>query len=141
MAAPKTRPTKLSVTGFIATVTPEQRRLDALALLKIMKRATGEKPELWGPNIVGYGRYLLRYASGRELEWPLVGFSPRKTSLVLYLKRGFPRFATLLAKLGKHKTSGGCLYIRELADVDAAVLEQLVRASADHGRKQHGGKE
>ena len=92
-------------------MTPEQRRLDALAVMKLMKQATGESPRMWGPTIVGYGRYRMTYASGRQAEWPLTGFSPRKASLVLYIMTGFPRQAALKAKLGKCKTGGICLHI------------------------------
>lgn len=140
MAEPKTRPTTASVAKFIAGVTPEQRRLDARTVVKIMRLATGERPRLWGPNIVGFGTHLMKYASGRELEWPLVGFSPRKTSLVLYLATGFPRRAALVAKLGKVKTGGGCIYVGKLADVDTDVLGELIRASVAHKRAKHADK-
>ena len=140
MAEPKTRPTTVSVTKFIAGLTPEQRRLDALAVMKLMKRATGVIPRMWGPNIVGYGSYMMTYANGRQLEWALTGFSPRKPSFVLYVLSGFPRQAALLAKLGPHKTGGGCLYIPRLGDVDAKVLEDLVRASFGHKRRKHASK-
>jgi hypothetical protein len=140
MAEPKTRPTKASVTKFIAALTPAPRRLDALAVSKLMKRVTGEKAELWGPNIVGYGRYTMTYANGSEMEWMLTGFSPRKTSLVLYVLSGFPRQAALLAKLGRHKAGKGCLYIARLADVDVKVLEDLLAASFAHKRKKLAAK-
>lgn len=137
MAELKTKPTQASVTQFISKVTPEARRLDALALLKIMKRATGESPKLWGANIVGYGTCTMKYASGREVEWMLVGFSPRKPSLVIY-GAGVARYPKLMAKLGKHKTGKGCLYVTNLADVDNAVLEDLIRTSIADLRKKHG---
>ena len=136
MAEAKTKPTKASVTQFMAKVSPAQRRLDALAVLKIMKRATGEKPVLWGPSIVGFGRSLIKYAGGRTVEWPMVGFSPRKTSLVFYGLRASPRHAALVARLGKSKTGGGCLYINTLADVDLSVLEELILTATEKIRSK-----
>lgn len=135
MAEAKTKLTKESVTAFITKATPEQRRLDSLAVLKIMQRATGEKPVMWGPSIVGFGRAVIKYAGGREAEWPMVGFSPRKASLVLYGLRGSPRFAALLAKLGKVKTGAGCVYINNLEDVDTKVLETLIQTSVEKKSK------
>ena len=139
MSEAKTKPTTASVGRFIATVTPEQRRLDALAVMKLMKQATGESPRMWGPTIVGYGRYCMTYASGRQAEWMLTGFSPRKASLVLYIMTGFPRQAALMAKLGKCKTGGGCLYINRLSDVNMSVLAEMVEASYAHKRQKHAG--
>lgn len=136
MAEAKTKPTKASVTQFMAKVSPAQRRLDALAVLKIMKRATGEKPVLWGPSIVGFGRSLIKYAGGRTVEWPMAGFSPRKTSLVFYGLRASPRHAALVARLGKCKTGGGCLYINTLADVDLSVLEELILTATEKIRSK-----
>jgi hypothetical protein len=140
MAELKTKPTSASVAKFIAGVTPEPRRLDALAVMKLMRRVTGERPRLWGPSIVGFGTYRATYASGREVEWMLTGFSPRKSSLVLYVMSGFPRHAGLVAKLGKIKAGKGCLYVNRLADVDAAVLEELIRTSVANMRRKHAGK-
>ena len=137
MAEPKTRPTKVSVAKFLGGVTPERRRVDALAVSKLMRRASGEPAVMWGANIVGYGHYAMRYATGKVLDWPLVGFSPRKASLVLYLSSGFPRFATLVGKLGKIKLHGGCVHVSNLADVDTKVLELLVRESVAAKRKRH----
>ncbi len=137
MAEPKTRPTKASVTQFIAGVSPERRRHDALAVSKLMRRASGEAPTMWGANIVGYGRYSKRYANGSALDWPLVAFSPRKASLVLYVLSGFPRYAALVAKLGRIKVHGGCLYVTNLAGVNTEMLERLVRESVEAVRKRH----
>jgi len=137
MAEPKTKPTQASVTAFIAAVTPEQRRRDAKALLGIMQRATGEKPRLWGTSIVGYGTYVVRRPGGHEAEWPLVAFSPRKASLVLYGTTAAPRHAVLLARLGRHKVGKGCLYVADLEDVDHAVLEELVRTAFAASRRRH----
>ena len=140
MAELKTKPTTASVARFITAVTPETRRVDAPAVVKLMRRATGERPRLWGSSIVGFGTYRATYASGREVEWMLTGFSPRKSSLVLYVMSGFPRHAGLVAKLGKIKTGKGCLYVNRLADVDTAVLEELIHASVAHMRRKHAGK-
>jgi Domain of unknown function (DU1801) len=122
----KTKPTKLSVLAFIDALTDQTRRTDAKELVKLMKRASGEKPQMWGPSIIGFGSYHYRYDSGREGDMPLVGFSPRKSATVLYNVAGSNDSKTLLAKLGKHTTGKGCLYIKKLADVDREVLESLV---------------
>lgn len=121
MAEPKTKRTKASVAAFIADVENEQRRKDAKALDKIFRAATGQKPAMWGPSIVGYGVY-----ESNTGEWPRVAFSPRKSNLVLYVMAGAKEAVPLLKKLGKHKTSGGCLYLNKLADVDEAVLAQVI---------------
>ena len=139
MSEAKTKPTRASVAQFIAALTPEQRRLDALAVMKLMKQATGEAPRMWGPSIVGYGRYLMTYAGGRQAEWMVTGFSPRKAGLVLYIMNGFPRQEALKAKLGKCKTGGGCLYVNRLSDVDSSLLAEMVEASFAHKRRKHAG--
>lgn len=128
MAEIKTRPTEVSVDDFLDGVEHPVRRADGKALRAMMERVTGEPALMWGPSIVGFGRYHYRYASGHEGDMARVGFSPRKAHLVLYLG-GFPEFETLLAKLGKHKGSKACLYLSKLADVDPAVLEEMVRRS------------
>ena len=129
MAEPKTKATKASVAAFLAAIPDEQRRKDCKAVAKLMQEATGEKPALWGANIVGFGAYRYEYASGGTGDWPLVGFSPRKNDLTLYLMAGFERHTDLLAKLGRHKTGKSCLYLRQLADADPAVLKELVGRS------------
>lgn len=129
MAEPKTKATKASVAAFLAAIPDEQRRKDCKAVAKLMQEATGEKPVLWGANIVGFGAYRYEYASGGAGDWPLVGFSPRKNDLTLYLMAGFERHADLLAKLGRHKTGKSCLYLKKLADADPAVLKELVGRS------------
>jgi len=129
MADNKTKPTKLSVLAFIDALTDETKRADAKALVKLMQSATGEKPKMWGPSIIGFGTYHYTYASGREGDMPLAGFSPRKAATVVYGMTGFSESEALLAKLGKHTTGGGCLYIKKLADVDKKVLETLVLTS------------
>lgn len=125
MAENKTKPTKISVAAFILALTDPTRRADAKALVKLMQGVAGEKPKMWGPSIIGFGSYHYRYDSGREGDMPLIGFSPRKAATVLYNMIGFSDSAALLAKLGKHSTGKGCLYIRKLADVDQKVLQAL----------------
>jgi len=126
MAENKTKPSKLSVTSFIDTLTDPARRADAKALVKLMQTAAGEKPKMWGPSIIGFGSYHYKYESGREGDMPVIAFSPRKSATVMYGMIGFGEAAALLAKLGKHTTGKGCLYIRKLADVDQQVLQALM---------------
>src|ERR1700758_2238090 len=126
MVESKTRPTKLSVAAFIDALTDPGRRADAKALVKLMQTAAGEKPKMWGPSIIGFGSYHYKYESGREGDMPVIAFSPRKAATVLYGMSGFSEAAALLARLGKHTTGKGCLYIKNLADVDQHVLEALV---------------
>jgi hypothetical protein len=135
----KTKPTKASVAAFIATV-PEAKRADANVLLAIFKRATGEKPALWGTSIIGFGKYHYKSErSTQEGDWFYVGFSPRKAAHSLYLMGGFKAHATLLKKLGKYKISSGCcLYINKLADVDETVLTQLVKDAYTNAKKSLG---
>ena len=126
MAEPKTRQTNASVAEFLGAIPDAERRRDCKAVAAMMRRASGETPKMWGTGIVGFGTHRLRYASGRELDWPRIAFSPRKGDLTLYL--GAPEAnADLLARLGRHKSSKACLYIKRLADVDPAVLEKLIR--------------
>jgi len=132
----KTKPRNAAPKAFIDRVAHEQRRKDAHELLELMKDVTGEPPKMWGPSIVGFGRYRYQYASGREGEMCLTGFSPRKQSLVLYLGPGLDNSA-LLAKLGKHKRGEGCLYINKLDDVDRDVLRELLASSVAEMRKRH----
>jgi hypothetical protein len=126
MAENKTKPTKVSVAAFIDALPDSAKRADAKALVKLMQGATGEKPKMWGPSIIGFGSYHYTYESGREGDMPLVGFSPRKPATVLYGTTGFSESASLLAKFGTHTTGKGCLYIKKLVDVDQKVLEELV---------------
>ena len=125
----KTRVNEASVEGFLNSVKDEQARADCFEILKIMKQVTKEEPKMWGASIVGFGSYHYKGASGREGDWMLTGFSPRKQNLTLYLMGGFEAHADLLKKLGKHKTSVGCLYIKKLEDVDAKVLKELIKKS------------
>jgi hypothetical protein len=125
MAENKTKPTQLSVTAFIDALTDPARRADAKALVKLMQSAAGEKPKMWGPSIIGFGSCHYKYESGREGDMPLIGFSPRKAASVLYGMNGSSDSKALLAKLGKHTTGKGCIYIKKLADVDREVLETM----------------
>jgi hypothetical protein len=126
MADNKTKPTKLSVAAFIDGLTDPTRRADAKSLVKVMQSAAGEKPRMWGPSIIGFGSYHYRYESGREGEMPLIGFSPRKGASVLYNVNASDDCKALVAKLGRHTTGKGCLYIKKLADVDQEVLKAMV---------------
>lgn len=129
MAELKTQKTKASVAGFLASVDDESRRSDAKAVDKMFREITGEKPAMWGDSIVGYGAYRYKYDSGRDGEWMRAGFSPRKNNLVLYIMPGFDEYASLLKRLGKHKTGKSCLYIGRLSDVDETVLRELIARS------------
>jgi len=129
MAEPKTRPAPLKSRAWLAAIPDAARRKDCATLIALMKSATGEPPELWGTSIVGFGRYALRYASGKTLDWPLVGFASRKGDLVIYLMSGFARSGALLKKLGPHRTGKSCLYVKRLADLDRDALEALVAGS------------
>ena len=126
MAENKTKPTEVSVAAFIEAIIDEGKRADAKVLAKLMQKASGEKPKMWGPSIVGFGTYHYKYDSGREGDMPVIGFSPRTAASVLYGLIGFSGAEALLAKLGKHTTGKGCLYIKKLSDVDQNVLESLL---------------
>jgi hypothetical protein len=132
----KTVETNSSVEQFINTVADEQKRKDSFVLAEMMKKATGAQPKMWGSAIIGFGNKL--YVSpntGRAVDWFIVGFSPRKANLTLYLTVGINHFPAELKKLGKHKTSGGCLYINKLSDVDTKVLEGMITAAAKKNKK------
>lgn len=128
----KTQPTSADVDAFLQSVEDPKKRADSYAVLDLMRAVTGEEPVMWGSSIVGFGSYHYKYASGREGDWFLTGFSPRKQSLTLYIMAGFDRYDELMASLGKYKTGKSCLYIKKLADVDQEVLRDLVKLSADH---------
>jgi Domain of unknown function (DU1801) len=125
----KTKVNDASVAEFLNGVADEQKRNDSLEILKMMKQITKEEPKMWGSSIVGFGSYHYKGKSGREGDWLLTGFSPRKQNLTLYLMGGFDTHADLLKNLGKFTTGAGCLYIKKLADVDKKVLKELVQAS------------
>ncbi|MBI5350392.1 MAG: DUF1801 domain-containing protein [Chloroflexi bacterium] len=135
MAELKTKLNKASVEKFLNGIKDETKRKDAFAILKLMQKVTKEKPKMWGSSIVGFGSYHYKYASGREGDWMLIGFSPRVQRLTLYIMPGFERYDALLKKLGKHKTGKSCLYINALEDVDAKVLEKLIEESVKVMRK------
>jgi hypothetical protein len=125
----KTTPTRKSVAAFVAAIKDDEKRKDARTLMKIMRAATSKPAKMWGPSIVGYGTYTYKYASGREGNWMVVGFSPRKAALSLYLMGGYKHEKSLLKKLGTYTTGVGCLYIKRLSDVDLPVLTKLVNTS------------
>ncbi|UVO51422.1 DUF1801 domain-containing protein [Sphingomonas sp. SUN019] len=135
MAEMKTRATQSDVAVLLDRAEPEQRRVDGKVLAETFARVTGETATMWGPSIVGYGRYRYRYESGREGESCRVGFSPRKAALVLYVDAG--SHDALLARLGKHSTGKGCLYVKKLADVDGGVLEQVIAAAWADNRARY----
>jgi hypothetical protein len=132
----KTRPTDASVEEFLNSVADEVRRRDAFRVLEMFKAATGEEPKMWGPAIVGFGSQVIKYADGRELDWPVVGFSPRKVNMTLYVVCRSPNQASLLEKLGPHKTSVSCLYIKRLSDIDEKTLQKLIKDAAQHVKKK-----
>jgi hypothetical protein len=132
MAENKTKPTDQSVDEFLSRVPEERKRVDSFAILQLMKKVTRIEPRMWGDSIIGFGSYHYKYASGREGDMPLVGFSPRKQNLVLYIMKGFEEYDQLLGELGKHKTGVACLYINKLSDINLPVLEQLVTASYNY---------
>ena len=128
----KTTFTDVSVTDFINSfVEKEQKRADSFRLVELMQKWSGFKPQMYGPTIIGFGRYRYTYSSGHEGEAPLLGFSPRKANLSLHLTIDIKKHADALSKLGKHKTGVGCLYINKLEDVDLKVLEKMITASAN----------
>lgn len=138
MAELKTKKTNVSVEKFLGAVKDDQTRKDCQAIVKMMQKATGAAPKMWGPSIVGFGDYHYRYASGREGDWFLTGFSPRKGQLSLYIMSGFRRYPELMKKLGKYKTGVSCLYVKRLADVDTKVLNELILESVRHLKKTYG---
>ena len=129
MAEPKTKPTKASVKEFLNQIPDKERREDCFAVAKIMEEITGDKPKMWGPSIVGFGTWHYKYASGREGDWPVAAFSPRKKDLTLYLTVGFEKHTELMQKLGKHSTGKSCLYIKRLSDIHMPTLKKLLKVS------------
>lgn len=140
MAELKTVPTGRSVDAFIDALAPA-RQEDCRTLVRMMTEVTGAESKMWGPSIVGFGSYHYRYESGREADWMLIGFSPRKSDLTLYIMPGFSEHAEQLAALGRHRTGKSCLYIKRLADVDLAVLQDLMRESVAAMRKRYAPSE
>jgi hypothetical protein len=136
MAEAKTKPTKVSVRKFIATIENEARQTDARTLLKLFEKATGWKAQMWGPSIIGFGTYHYTYETGRSGSICVVGFSPRKANLVIYVADS-PKKPALLQKLGKHRGGNNqCLYINKLSDVDLSVLEGILKAGVIETRKK-----
>lgn len=136
MAELKTRPTSASVTAFLARIEDPLRRRECHTIAKLMRRATGARARLWGDSIVGFGRYHYQYASGREGDWFLTGFSPRKGNLTVYIMPGLAEYTALLQRLGKHSRGKSCLYIPRLDDIDLAVLDRLIARSVRRLAKQ-----
>ena len=136
MAELKTRVNQTSVTKFLKSIKDPDRRRDCLTVVDLMRKATGAEPRMWGSSIVGFGSYHYVYDSGREGDWFLTGFSPRKQNLTLYIMSGFRKHDSLLKKLGKHKTGKSCLYINRLEDIDVSILRTLVRESVEEIRKR-----
>lgn len=128
MAENKTKKTTASVKEFISRVADDNQRKDSLRLIKLIKGSLKMNPAMWGPSIIGFGSYHYHYESGREGDMPMVGFSPRKAALVLYLS-GFPQKSELLKKLGRHKGGAGCIYIRKLEEIDESVLKKMIELS------------
>ena len=140
MAELKTKQTDASVKDFLNAITDEEKRKDCFAVAKIMEEITGSKPKMWGPSIVGFGSYHYKYASGREGDWLVTGFSPRKRDLTLYIMMGFEKYPELMKQLGKHSTGKSCLYIKRLSDIHVPTLKKLIKASvkqlADYTRSK-----
>lgn len=126
MAELKTKKTELSIDAFIKTIPEAERRKDAIAILQLMEKATKAKAKMWGGAIIGFGDCVLKYDSGRELDWFIMGFSPRKQNFALYISGTVEKQQALLKKLGKHKTGKGCLYINKLEEIDLAILKEII---------------
>lgn len=135
MAELKTKINDASVTDFLNKIEDEEKRADSFEILKLMQQVTRQEPKMWGPSIVGFGNIHYKYKSGREGDWFITGFSPRKQNLTLYVMGSFKPHVDLLKKLGKHKTGGGCLYIKKLKDVDTKILKELIQQSVKAAAK------
>ena len=137
MSENKTKPNRQSVASFIGSLEPLDRRRDCRTVLRLMQEATRVKPKMWGTSVVGFGAYHYKYDSGRQGEWFVTGFSPRKQDLTLYLMAGVERYPDLLKKLGKHKIGRSCLYLKRLDDVNLGVLKTLIGESVRYVRKTY----
>ena len=137
MATLKTIPTDKDVITFLKEVEPPVKREDCLYLLKMMEHLMGEKPKMWGPSIIGFGQYHYKYESGREGDFLLTGFSPRKQHIVVYCMTGYEKYPDLMQQLGKYKTGKSCLYIKKLADIDLEVLSKVIKISAEDTLKRY----
>lgn len=138
MAELKTRPTSEDARAFIDAIEPESRQADCREVARIMERVTGAPPTMWGPAIVGFGRYTYVNTTKKPADWMLTGFSPRKANLTLYIMSGFADYDSLMARLGKHSAGKSCLYIKKLEDIDLDVLEALIRESVGFMRSVYG---
>lgn len=136
MAELKTKPTQASVKEFLNQVPDKERRDDCFAVAKMMEEITGDKPKMWGPSIVGFGTYHYKGASGREGDWMITGFSPRKKDLTLYIMAGFEKHPELMKQLGKHSTGRSCLYIKRLSDLHVPTLKKLIKSSVKQLQKK-----
>jgi hypothetical protein len=137
MAELKTQKNDTSVETFLNSIEDEKKRKDSFAIVQLMKEVTGSEPAMWGTSIIGFGNYHYKYASGRENDWMVTGFSPRKQNLTLYIMGGFDQYDELISQLGKYKRGKGCLYIKKIEDVDLNILRALVKRSAEHIAKKN----
>ncbi len=133
----KTVPTTKNVSEYLDNVTPKKRKEDCLKVLQLMQKITKAPPVLWGPSIVGFGTYHYKYESGREGDFMLTGFSPRKSALTLYIMSGFEKHKELMSNLGRYTTGKSCLYIKDLSHIDMPTLNKLIRASVKYIQKKH----
>ena len=140
MAELKTRPSKASVRDFVNAIDDRQKRADAKKVAAMMREATGTRAKMWGSSIVGFGVYQYSNSAGKEFEWPITGFSPRKLALTIYIMPGFSHFGALMKKLGKYKTGKSCLYVKRLSDIDENVLQRLIDGSVKRMRKTYRTK-
>jgi hypothetical protein len=138
MAELKTKASNADVTAFLNSVEDENKRKDCFTLLQLMKRITKEEPKMWGPAMIGFGSYHYKYESGREGDWFVTGFSPRKQNLTIYIMAGFSQYDELMKKLGKYKTGSSCLYVKRLDDIDQSVLKKLIEESGKYISKKYG---
>ncbi len=132
MAELKTRQTDQSVIAFLNGINDEKKRRDSFTILELMQQITGSEPKMWGSSIIGFGNYHYKYASGREGDWFLTGFSPRAQNITVYIMSGFPQYQELMDRLGKFKTGKACLYIKKIEDIDMNTLRDLVQRSVDY---------
>ena len=135
MSENKTQPTKASVTEFLNSIEHQGRREDSFVLLELFNRVTGLEPVMWGDSMVGYGQYHYKYKSGREGDFFLTGFSPRKAQMTIYIMPGFKQYTEQLKKLGKHKNSVSCLYVSRISNIDLKILEELIVDSVKRMRE------
>ena len=138
MAELKTKLNDASVGAFLNSIEEEGKRADCYRVAELMQKLSGDEPKMWGASIIGFGSVHLKYPTGRELDWLVVGFSPRKANITLYITDGFAKYDELMAKLGKHKTGKSCLYVKRLSDIDMGVLEELITASIENIRRGAG---